>query len=606
MARSELSTWWRCARLAFAVALAFAALLAAGKAQAQHFDVELRTDKGPVAGSRITTGFYGDTQSVGVSVDAVTGHQIFPAYLGDFAGGPYATANPGFQAFNGTFSAGEVIHFRALGTLLHWTPATNTWAPAPAGVTVTLYGQIPSEVVIGYTANPSLWAEQYAYYKGGTRYDGQGITGPLTAAIDDVNAAGAFHSHLDWKITAASGTPPAGAYMLTLELWSPTLVNGQPKYLASQPFHVIFERGLTAAQMQAAFASRISPPCGARSMNWTVEANSCSASVPSTASGTAAVATDNVDPATGSATFACNKGSWGAAANASCSVPPPPTCSAQVMSWNVGSSSCTASVPQTESGSPALATDASGPTTGSARFVCTHGSWGAAENAACTTAVPRACGAQTLSWRVGDASCSAESPGIDSGRSVVATDTAAPAVGQATFSCDDGSWSLPSSAQCAVATPAACAARSLSWIVDGARCEALVAGTSSGSAASAIDATGPTTGSATFSCSNGAWSDAANASCTTPPLACPAQLLGWAVGANSCATTVPESPSGTSLMAIDDDGPASGTASFSCTNGLWSAPVAAACSVSKPIPAARTPAPPWAPPPQLPWDRPRR
>ncbi|MFT7724248.1 MAG: hypothetical protein QM788_15675 [Roseateles sp.] len=510
-----------------------------GAALAQHFDVELRTDKGPVAGSRIVTDFYGDLGLAGkLPIDALTGHRIFPAYFSDFAGGPYATANPGFQAFAGTFVQGEELHFRALGTLLHWTPASGTWTAAPSGVRLTLYGGIPAEVVIGYSTNPAAWAERYAYYQGGTRYDGQGITGPLTAAIDDVKAGGSFHSHLDWKISSAAGTPPAGAYLLTLELWSPTLVGGQPKYLASRPLHIIFERGLTEAEMQAAFTSRISPACGARAMQWTVGANSCSASVPSTASGHTAVATDGVGPATGSATFACSDGNWGTPGNASCELPPPADCGARTLSWQVGANSCSAPVPGTASGAAVTAIDGDAPATGNAKFACTDGHWGAATEASCTVPAPSGCAAQAVTWRVGGDSCSGTLAATPSGSSALATDADAPVVGAASFSCVDGAWSA-----------------------------------------------------------------ATHASCAAQPLACPAQTLAWSVGGQACEARVPASPSGTSLLATDDDGPVGGTAGFSCGNGLWSAPAAASCVAAKPLPAALAPSPPWAPPVRLPWDR---
>jgi hypothetical protein len=298
--------------------------LAALHAQAQHFDVELRTDRGPVAGSRIVTDFYGDLDLAGqLPVDGLTGYRMFPAYFSDFAGGRFATANPGFQAFAGTFLQGEEIYFRALGKLQYWSPVDGKWTLAPAGVGLVLFGQIPTEVVIGFATDPGTWASQYAYYQAGTRFDQAGISGPLTAAVDDVKVGGAFHSHLDWKITALSGSPPVGAYMVTLELWSSALVSGQPKYLASSPFQVVFERGINQTQMQAAFAARITPPvpqpCAAAIQAWQSGTFACTANLPATASGLSVNVADLTAPAIGTAVFQCVEGVWQTPSPSSCS-----------------------------------------------------------------------------------------------------------------------------------------------------------------------------------------------------------------------------------------------------------------------------------------------
>ena len=227
---------------------------------ALHFDVELRTEPGPLAGARITTDFHGDLGLAGqLPIDGETGFKIYPAYFGDLEGGPYLTDDPGFQAFAGTFVQGEVVSFRATGTLRWWSPATGRWGPAPQGVEVVLFGNIPPEVEAGYDTDPATWADQYAYYAGGTRFTVSGISGPLSAVIDDAKSGGRFHAHLDWKITAPPGSQPtAGAYMVTLQFWSSALASGQQKYLASAPVQIIFERGISEDQMRAAIQARIS------------------------------------------------------------------------------------------------------------------------------------------------------------------------------------------------------------------------------------------------------------------------------------------------------------------------------------------------------------
>lgn len=242
----------RCAAAAAAAALSF-------QAWAVHFDVELRTVPGPVAGARITTDFFGDLGLAGaLPIDGETGHRIYPGYFADLEGGPYLTDDPGFQAFAGTFLRDEIIAFRALGTLRYWSPQTLRWSAAPQGVEVILYGNIPIDVEIGFDSNPAVWREQYEFYRGGTRFGSYGIGGPLTAVIDAARRNGEFHAHLDWKIVApGDAVPPVGAYMLTLQLWSPTLAGGVPKYLPSEPIQVLFERGISEAQLAQALRSRI-------------------------------------------------------------------------------------------------------------------------------------------------------------------------------------------------------------------------------------------------------------------------------------------------------------------------------------------------------------
>ncbi|MCB5186615.1 PEP-CTERM sorting domain-containing protein [Methylobacillus caricis] len=230
----------------------------ASLAQAVHYDVRLGTSNGAMAGSKITIDFYGDYDLAGkLPVDTKSGYKIFPGYFDDLEGGPRLTDDPGFQSFSNTFLYGEEVHFRALGSLSYWNPATSSWGEASAGSSVTLYGGIPVDAWLNYMLNPgnATYAAQYNYYAGGTVYTADGIGGPETALIDGASQNGTFHSHLDWKL---SDSAPAGAYMLTLQVWSPALVNGEQKYVDSDPFHVVFKSaGISQAQFDQAFEQRI-------------------------------------------------------------------------------------------------------------------------------------------------------------------------------------------------------------------------------------------------------------------------------------------------------------------------------------------------------------
>lgn len=228
---------------------------------AVHYDVRIDTSNGPVTGSKLEIDFYGDFDLAGkLPVDSQTGHKVFSGYFDDLEGGPRMTDDPGFQSFSNTLLYGEQVHFRALGTLSYWDPNTGLWGDAASGATVTLYGGIPADVWINYMLNPgnATYAAQYNYYAGGTVYSADGIGGPQTAAIDAASRNGTFHSHLDWKL---SDSAPAGAYLLTLQIWSPAMENGEQKYIDSDPFHVLFKSaGITQAQYDKAFNLRLAAP----------------------------------------------------------------------------------------------------------------------------------------------------------------------------------------------------------------------------------------------------------------------------------------------------------------------------------------------------------
>ena len=229
-------------------------------AHAIHYDVRLGTSHGPEAGSKITVDFYGDLDLAGkLPIDAQSGYKLFPGYFDDLAGGPKLTDDPGFQAFNQSFNYGEELHFKAVGVLEYWNPQTATWGVASSGSSVTLYGGIPVDVWLNHMLEPAnpTYAAEYQYYSNGTVFNGQGINGPATALIDGASQAGSFHSHLDWKLSDAA---LAGVYKVSLQIWSPTEVNGVAKYQDSDPFHVVFKTaGVSQTQYDLAFGQLITP-----------------------------------------------------------------------------------------------------------------------------------------------------------------------------------------------------------------------------------------------------------------------------------------------------------------------------------------------------------
>ena len=132
------------------------------------------------------------------------------------------------------------------------------------GVGIRLYGAVPPAVANAYIQsliNPRLAppgaAANFEFYSQGTLFTGAGIEGPVAATIDDANANGGFHAHLDWFI---EGAAPSSAYMVTLQLTDAASIGGRGRYVDSDPFHVVFNYGLSAEQYETAFMSRVSLP----------------------------------------------------------------------------------------------------------------------------------------------------------------------------------------------------------------------------------------------------------------------------------------------------------------------------------------------------------
>jgi cytochrome c553 len=313
--------------------------------------------------------------------------------------------------------------------------------------------------------------------------------------------------------------------------------------------------------------------CASGDLSWTSGANTCNATAPATASGATAALSDTLAPTTGAASFTCSNGTWGAATNVSCTAPI--ACSAAALSWTVGANTCDGAAAATASGASATLTDAAAPTTGAATFACNNGAWGPATATTCNA--PVGCAASPLSWTVGANTCNATSAATASGFSAVLSDTTAPTTGAATFSCSNGAWGAATSTTCAVPVAAAPCSGALSWTVGTNVCNATAASTASGATAALSDTTAPTTGAASFSCSNGVWGAPTNVSCTAP-VACNATALSWTVGGNTCDAAATTTADGASATLTDAGAPTTGAATFSCSNGLWGAATGATCS----------------------------
>ncbi|WP_255369689.1 PEP-CTERM sorting domain-containing protein [Nitrosovibrio sp. Nv17] len=161
-----------------------------------------------------------------------TGYKIFEGDFGDLAGGPLGTDDPGFLASGGTFLSGEQLWYNGLGTLSFWNG--SSWGAAPGGVTLGV------EDALGST----------------TLFSASGVTNSL-GAIDQSDSGGGIHAHIDF---AVSDLNPAGAYLVTLSLTSLDASGGLPApYADSDPFHIVFNRGLSGEAFEASIATLTTP-----------------------------------------------------------------------------------------------------------------------------------------------------------------------------------------------------------------------------------------------------------------------------------------------------------------------------------------------------------
>lgn len=121
---------------------------------------------------------------------------------------------------------------------------------------------------------------------------------------------------------------------------------------------------------------------------------------------------------------------------------------------------------------------------------------------------------------------------------------------------------------------APCAAQTLNWTASGNSCVGLT--TPSASQLSQQLVSTPSTGTvggASFTCSNGAWSVPANATCRLdlPVFAtCPVQTINWTSGSNTCSGETPITIAGNDISVVNTVAGYSGGQRMSCqADGSW-------------------------------------
>lgn len=181
----------------------------------------------------------------GFEFDFLTGAPIFEADFGDIAGGAFETDDPGYDHEAGQFAPGTLFAVMAVSPLQFWNGAS--WINStPAVVTIAdaLNPDRPNLLI-----NDSLV--------------------PVGAAlIGEVDSSGDLHEHTEMFITPNAA---AGAYLMTLKLVAlleealagDSLDLSMRAYEDSDPFMIIFNRGLAFADFEESVEARVVPLPGA-------------------------------------------------------------------------------------------------------------------------------------------------------------------------------------------------------------------------------------------------------------------------------------------------------------------------------------------------------
>lgn len=125
-----------------------------------------------------------------------------------------------------------------------------------------------------------------------------------------------------------------------------------------------------------------------------------------------------------------------------------------------------------------------------------------------------------------------------------------------------------------------CSASAISWTVNGNNCSGGLPAANNNAIATATDNTTPSTGSKSFICNNGSWSAQSAGTCTTTSASCNSITTAWTINANNCYGLLPSASDGASATAFDNVTPTTGSRSYSCNNGTWLGVGNGTCSTS--------------------------
>lgn len=190
-----------------AAALALAALSAGAQEHLHEGDIEV----GIVGGQLVTEG--------ALHTEYGTGYGIFEGDLDTLLAGPrWRTTDPGFDSEPGTFAAADMLYFAPVGTLSFWDG--DSWESPGAAVLVV---RDSLDGTVTYSGTGTATSDDFEGF------------------ISDGGATGQIHTHLTFTVqNSPLGSQPAvGAYRIAMQLTSPS-------YASSDPFWLVFNRGLGA------------------------------------------------------------------------------------------------------------------------------------------------------------------------------------------------------------------------------------------------------------------------------------------------------------------------------------------------------------------------
>ncbi|NRF70170.1 hypothetical protein HLB44_24490 [Aquincola sp. S2] len=200
------------------------------------------------------------------------------------------------------------------------------------------------------------------------------------------------------------------------------------------------------------------------------------------------------------------------------------------------------------------------------------------DNSGATQVMPKPQNACTAPrrWTAGGNLCTtSNSPGfVAHGATGHFSDTSAPLVGSADFSCSNGTLLQVGTPTCAPPANQPCSAPTATWSVAGSSCNADSAPGSvpSGQSLTLTDSQSPTTGTITYACSNGTLSQTGTAACSNAANNCAAPSGTWTVGSNACTSdTAPTGLAGGQSVTLQDaTGAAVGSITYACSGGVLS------------------------------------
>lgn len=176
----------------------------------------------------------------GLELDFASGAPLYESDFGGGLDGDFVTDEPGFDHEDGQFTPGTLFAVIAVDTLRFWDGVS--WSGATTAV-ISIEDALPG--------------------RPGLDIDGALAAGGA-ALVGQADASGNFHAHRDFAITNGAA---AGSYLITLKLIA--LVEGalsgdtldltQRVYQDSDPFMLVFNRGLEFEAFEASVEARVVP-----------------------------------------------------------------------------------------------------------------------------------------------------------------------------------------------------------------------------------------------------------------------------------------------------------------------------------------------------------